>query len=195
MLSILRETVDEEPGYKRAVDQWGYGNVQYRERLEAIARYACQNWKGDLLEIGCWKGETTIVLAKVAREFERRVIGVDPWQIGLQNCVGTEYDEFAERTKDYADLIHLIRMPSQWPRAVAEIMRITLCFAFVDGDHSFDVCLSDIRAVGHAPIIAVDDVRWSDDVHRAFERGAQYLERATLIYPLCKEGYILPCLT
>jgi SAM-dependent methyltransferase len=103
VLYILHERVSGEPGYKEAVDQWGYGTVQYRERLEAVARYACQNWQGELLEIGCWKGETTIVLAKVAREFGRRVIGVDPWQVGLQNCNGTEYAEFAERTKDYAN--------------------------------------------------------------------------------------------
>jgi hypothetical protein len=83
-----------------------------RERIKYIAEYCCKNFKGDLIEIGAHVGETTIILCEVAKEYNRRVIVVDPWELGTQNCNGGEYDRFINNTKDCIEYIDMYRESS-----------------------------------------------------------------------------------
>jgi hypothetical protein len=173
-------------------DPAGCGSVQQRDRLEAVAAWCASNCPGDLVEIGCMNGSTTVRLARVAQAHGRRVLAVDPWLTGTQDCRGGEYENFMQVTVPYRDIVDVVRLPSQEPEAVRRIQERAVCFGFVDGLHTYDACLGDILALAHAAVIAVDDVNWRpDDLRLAFWDGAQKLGRALYWHPLCREGYIL----
>lgn len=160
------------------------------DRLREVANLCVEEWPGDFIEIGCYTGGTTAELAKVARKHGRRVVAVDPW--GDDPAV---YEKFIERTAEYADIIDVIRLPSQDEEAIAQIQARPLCFVFVDGLHEYGPLLSDIRAVSSCEgIIAVDDINWRpDDLRKAFWDMAKELGRSLYWHPKCREGYLLPC--
>lgn len=147
-----------------------YGAHAQSERLRAIVgALAAEGLPGDLVEIGCLRGLTTVQLAGVAQQFHRRVIAIDPWEPGTQNCEGGEYEEFCAAIAPYGDWVETLRMRSDDPRVSAYLAPRPLLFAFVDGLHTYEVCTSDLRMVGHARAIAVDDTNWSAEVRRAYE--------------------------
>ncbi len=160
------------------------------DRIREVANLCAGEWPGDFIEIGCYTGGTTMELAKVAGKHGRRVVAVDPWEEDP-----AIYENFIERTAQHADIIDVIRLPSQNEEAIAQIKARPLCFAFVDGLHEYEPLLSDIRAVAHCTgVITVDDVNWRpDDLRRALWEGAEELGRSLYWHPKCREGYLLPC--
>lgn len=165
------------------------GSTYLRERLTIIAERCCRDWEGDLVEIGCLNGSTTVRLAQVAKLHNRRVIAIDPWQEGTQNCTGAEYPRFLETIAPYQDIVDVVRKDSRDPDAIAYLRMRQLAMGFVDGLHEYQTCLSDIHACYHAKLIAVDDIRWSDECARAFFEGASNRQRIDLQWT--HEGYIL----
>jgi len=143
-------------------------NYEQSDRIREVARLCAGAYPGDLVEIGCHTGGTTRELGIVAREHGRRVIAVDPWEENPPI-----YDDFLRRTKEYGDLIDVIRLPSQNGEAVKQIKARPLCFAFVDGLHEYEALACDIRTVAHCVgVIAVDDVNWRpNDLRKAFWEG------------------------
>lgn len=173
---------------------WAHGSLQHRDRIEQIAIFSAERWPGDLIEIGAYYGATTLRLLKIARRFKRRVIVIDPWEIGTQNCKGGEYEAFIENTRAWADILDIVRKPSQDEEAIRYVMERYLCFAFIDGRHTYEAAYSDALMVGHcAGIIAMDDILWNSAVSRAFEESSERLERQMVRHNLCREGYLLPC--
>lgn len=160
------------------------GNL--RERIRRIAAFACEHYDGDLLEIGGYTGETTKLLASVAREYGRRVLVVDPWKAGTQNCCGREYPQFLKNTLPYADIVDVVRLESQHENAVSAIRGRALAFAFVDGLHTYEAAGSDVAACDHAAIICMDDIRWNDGLRRLFEES----EKLKAWNYGCREGYL-----
>jgi len=164
-------------------------------RLYSVARLCASYYAGDLVEIGAFKGGTTVQLLQVAEEFNRRVLVIDPWETGTQDCYGPERRIFLKATAPWADRLDVLRLSSQDPEATAAIKARMLCFAYVDGLHQYEPCLTDIHSVEHcAGVIAVDDVRWSSGVLTAFFQGAMDLERVPLFYipQGIREGYLPP---
>ena len=47
-------------------------------KLSYVAEYCCQNFEGDLIEIGCLRGSYD-KYAEVAKKYGRKVWAVDPW--------------------------------------------------------------------------------------------------------------------
>jgi len=184
-----RATTDEYASFKLATHM--HGSNQQRQRIALIAELCAQRYPGDLVEIGAYIGQTTVRLAEVARKYHRRVIAVDPWEPGTQNCEGWEYDAFLQNIEPYADIVDVVRASSLDKSTKALIAKRPLCFAFVDGLHTYDACLSDICTVAHAGIIVVDDVLWSDELMRAFRHGAYKTRRIPVHHPLCREGYLI----
>lgn len=175
-----------------------YGGTEQRERIRAVAELNVQRHEGDLIEIGAFKGETTRYLCAVAQRYSRRVIVVDPWKTGTQDCDGGEFETFLQNVEPYLDLVDVIRASSVEPAVISEIATRKLAFAFVDGHHSYEACLSDICAVRHTlGMIAVDDlivhpeIWWGDGVSLAFRRGATRTGRIAIRDPWIREGYLL----
>ncbi len=192
LVSILELYIGDEQNYYRhnaSSGFWRWGWIQQRERLAAVARQCVTDYEGDIVEIGCQEGLTTKLLCRVARQYNRRVIAIDPWQIGTQACEGGEYEKFLVNIEPYKDIVDILRLPSQ-DIAVAEYFTDKkLCFAYVDGLHTNIACTSDIRTVSHARCIAVDDILWSGDLLMAYMDSLK--SSFHVRHPYCREGYIL----
>lgn len=191
---IIESLVDKEPetfsGEGQWASPWTKGTAQRRHRLEAIATYAAERWKGDLLEIGAYCGQTTIILAEIAKKHKRRVIAIDPWEVGRQNCDGHEYGEFLKATKPWKRIIDVIKLPSEDEKAIETIKARELCFAYVDGRHTYENCYSDIMACAHAVIVAVDDLVWNVDVERAFYDAQADSLKSLIRHEMTTEAYL-----
>jgi len=146
------------------------GGRLFRERVEVVARAAAEQHPGDLLEIGARVGLTTVRLARIAREHGRRVLVVDPWEQGTQDCRGWEYGKFVERMEPWKDVLDVVRRRSDHADALEAIKR-DLCFALVDGLHTDKAALADMRACGHAWVVCVDDIIGPESVMGAFVQG------------------------
>jgi hypothetical protein len=161
-----------------------------RDRLRIMAECAAAESSGDFLEIGANVGETTAVLLRIAKEWDRRVIVIDPWEIGTQNCNGGEFQKFTVRTAPWRNFLTVLRMRSDDPVAVKTMKDATLCFSFVDGLHEYETCLNDIRNVLHSYLIVVDDT-WYKDIAKALKESTD--RRIVTAHDLfIREGYILP---
>lgn len=164
-----------------------------RDRLGELAEECAERYAGDLCEIGALKGQSTVRFLQVAARHDRRVLVVDPWKPGTQNCRGHEYGEFIKNTQAYSEYLDIVRKASQHKAAIAAMLARELCWAYVDGLHKHGACLGDIMAVRHADLIVVDDVRVFDGVRAAFWQAAALLGRMAIYRPELgiREGYLV----
>lgn len=191
---VFTELTDEEVRY---VGELESGSYQNRPRLKRVAEYCVRNWPGDIVEIGLGHGGTTRIFAEVARAHNRRVIAVDPFNV-MGTAWGDDYFEtFLRTTEPWQDDIDLIKASSLDPKTICAIGEQNLCFAYVDGLHTYKACHTDIQTVGHCKgIIAVDDIHvrysYAAVVLRAFRDGAALLDRIPVDCEFSREGYLAP---
>lgn len=170
-----------------------YGGSLQRERLENFARWSAARYPGDFVEIGAFRGDTSRQLARAAAETGRRLIVIDPWMTGSQDCSGEEHAAFLANIEPWKEHVDIWRESSQAPNVIARLQQRPLCFAFVDGLHTLHGAFSDTMAVGHAKgIIAADDVRYNHDLAFAHNHASSLLGRTPIIDPDMREAYILP---
>jgi predicted O-methyltransferase YrrM len=170
-----------------------YGGSLQRQRIENIARWSAAHYAGDFVEIGALAGETSRILAKAAAETGRRLIVIDPWMTGSQDCQGSEYEQFLANIAPWREHVDVWRESSVNAEIIAKLKARPLCFAFVDGWHVLHACFSDLMAAGHAAgIIATDDVRYNHDLAFAHQHAGSLLGRDVIIDPDMREAYLLP---
>lgn len=129
-----------------------------------VARYAAK-YPGDYCEIGAGVGNTTIQLLRLANEFSKKVLVVDPFEKGWNEmpesyAKGYPKEVFYGTLTEYKELMELHEVTSLCSSAERFLFR-PLCFAFVDGLQYKGAVLSDLRIVNHAKIICVDDMNRS----------------------------------
>ena len=125
--------LEEQRKFNATCDNmYTFGGSLQRQRLENFARWSASRHPGDLVEIGAYRGETSRRLAQVAAETGRRLIVIDPWMTGGQDCDGTEYQQFLDNIAPYQQHVDVWRKSSQEPDVISEIKKRPLCFAFVD---------------------------------------------------------------
>jgi predicted O-methyltransferase YrrM len=164
------------------------------ERLLLAAEWSLRRYAGDMVEIGVLGGGTTVKLARLAAQYGRRVIAVDPWVPGQGGCAETTRQEFTGRTWKYRALIDVVHDYSQSEAAVRYIKARPLCFAYIDGAHYYEPCSTDIETVSHcAGVIVLDDL-WMEGVLRAFGEAGQRPDREAFSHRILAEGYLLPVL-
>ena len=132
------------------------GRRYYRERLEKCAEWSAQNYDGDFIEIGAHHGKTTLLLAKLAKKYNRKVIVIDPWSAAkvpfdgdLKYFQGDEYGIWCDNTKEYSDVIEVYRMSSQNLELPNILKKREFCFAWVDGSHTVKALKNDLNLVKH----------------------------------------------
>jgi len=172
---VLRE-FDEAEENARCDDHHWYGGRRQRERVAALADLTLGRHAGDIVEIGACQGICTALLAEVAARHGRRVVVIDPWIPGTQDCEGREYEEFKENTAKFSEHIDVIREPSMAPIVFEKLKDRPLAFAFVDGLHTFEACWSDFLLVRHtAGLVVADDARYNVEVLAAARIRARQL--------------------
>ncbi len=187
------ERLAESPQGRDDDNLYSYGGHWQSQRVAALAELAVRRHPGDIVEVGVNRGFTTMLLAPIAQRHGRKIIAIDPWIAGTQNCQGFELDEFLKNTAPWRDSVEIWKMSSFAPEAFARMGRRPLAFAFVDGLHTFDACMSDFRLVGHAAgLIAADDVRYNREVALALRVSARRLGRRAFHLPSMREGYLIP---
>lgn len=103
-----------------------------------------------ICEIGCWKGKSTVALAKIAKAVNGRLYSIDHWK-GTENtpfrAMADEADIFqiwktnlsGEGLSDYVEPVKSLSS-----EAVKMFEDNFFDFIFIDGDHKYEACLEDI---------------------------------------------------
>ena len=183
---------NDESAISGDLNMYEIGGRLQRERLAGIADFCASRFSGDLVEIGACRGETTRLLGQVARKHGRRLVVIDPWVLGSQDCSSDEYETFLKNTEDIRDVLDVWRESSTDKGVVKRLSARQLCFSFVDGWHVLHACLSDIISSGHAKgVIAIDDTRYNHDLLFSVRRGAKKLNRPNILqHNWHRESYI-----
>ena len=161
------------------------GSKFQRERIKRICELTLKLYKGDILEIGCHEGSTTIILCELARKYKRRVLAIDPWN-GSQQGDESVYKRFVERTRKYTDVLSVYRNKSQDDTVCELVDNSNICFSFVDGLHTYAACKVDIELCkNNSGTMCVDDLSWMEELRDLFDESPfdKYHN------PVCREGY------
>lgn len=139
---------------------------------------------GVFVEVGSWKGRSTVYMAHELRALGKRVkfFCVDTWEGSPENIDdpwvrgGSLFDLFRKNTDEYRDLITPVRKPST--EAALTFDDGSVDIVFIDACHEYQSVKADIAAwlpkVRPGGIIAGHDYRWRGDdpvkkaVHEAF---------------------------
>lgn len=110
----------------------GLPNDEFRRQAERnfLKQHASQYSGGSVLEIGSWKGASTIALC----ETENHVTSVDSWEYG------DVFDEFIENTKQFDNLTFFKGTSKQFFQQNNQLFDLI----FIDGDHSRDSFYHDL---------------------------------------------------
>jgi len=128
---------------------------------------ACPTTKGEILEIGSFKGKSTIILAKGASLTARtKVVAVDP----LTSPAATDPDLKGEESclKDFqanlrnTDVEKNVEFHCKYSWELAEVWNRDIRLLWIDGDHTYSGTKSDFdmfsRFLSNGAIIAMHDV-------------------------------------
>jgi hypothetical protein len=191
--SLLIERGSEHEFNASCDNMYHYGGSKQRQRLADLAEWSLGNYPGDLLEIGAFCGETSRLFAEIAARFGRRLIVIDPWITGSQDCDGMEFEAFQKNIEPFRDHVDVWRSSSLEDSVIRRLKQRPLSFSFVDGLHTLKACFSDILAAGHTRgVIAVDDTRYNHDLIFAVRHAACKLGRYAVQEPSLRESYLLP---
>ncbi len=93
-----------------------------------------------IVEIGCYKGRSTYVLASGC---QGKVYAVDPlnWKAWWDHT-GDTYSDFQENMKEFSNLA-VMRMTSA-EAAVSDLIPPMVDMVFIDGDHAYEEALKDL---------------------------------------------------
>jgi hypothetical protein len=170
-----------------------YGGSRQSERVAALADWCLGKIPGDIVEIGANRGVTTRLLAPVAQRHGRKVIAIDPWITGTQNCSGGEYADYLQNIAPWPDTVETWKLSSFAAETFQRMRDRGVAFAFVDGLHTFDACMSDFWLVRQTRgLIVADDARYNREVSFAARVSARRLGRRAVQLPDLREAYLLP---
>lgn len=157
-----------------------------RTLARAAARQGCV-----FLELGSWCGDSTIVIAKVAKEFNGRLFCVDWWK-GSENTyledIASSKDVFShfwERIckEGLEDVVVPIRAKTD--TAFEVLKKESFDFIFIDADHTYNAVASDIKH--YAPLVKKRGILCGHDCEgRLSDYDMDFLEAGKNID--CSEG-------
>lgn len=146
------------------------GHSLQRERIALIAEKCCQAVSGDLIEIGCYAGATSRLLAGIARKYGRRLLCVDNWSNATPFDHATPKRKFYETMEAYSDVLDVLEADAHERETIARIQERRFALAFSDNGHEKAWHVRELETL--LPVtdgaIAVDDVYlpWVEDAIR-----------------------------
>ena len=133
-----------------------------RALAKSVARHGCK-----FLEIGSWCGDSSVVLAEVAKENKGNLFCIDWWK----GNIGTELAEIASKhdvfsyfwrhinDRELQETVVPIRAKSD---LISNILKKEVFdLIFVDGDHRYQAILKDLKQ--YAPLVRCKGVFCGDD--------------------------------
>lgn len=119
-------------------------------------------------EIGSYLGASALVMSSALPD-GARLFCIDTWMNdAMSEGVRDTYAEFLSNTARCGDRIVAVRSEST---EAARRFESTLDFLFIDGDHSYEGCRSDLEAwlpkLKPGAVVAFHDIGWADGVQRA----------------------------
>jgi predicted O-methyltransferase YrrM len=115
---------------------------QIRE-TEAAYLYRLARRKGNIVEIGCLFGRSTVALVMAAKIFGASVTSIDPF-IETANTQQLSSQDFWKKNLDDLDLKPPELMAMKSHEAASQYDR-EIAFIFIDGGHSYETVKQDIR--------------------------------------------------
>lgn len=125
-------------------DDW----FTYPYLYEWIVRTAPRS--GIFVEVGCWKGKSTVYLANKIKELRKDIIilAVDHFKGSANHQVrpdvGLIWDIFNENIRGLEDIIKPMRMDSL--EAASKLSNGSVDFVYIDAEHTEDAVRNDINA-------------------------------------------------
>jgi len=150
---------------------WPEEKVQLGKLLQASP--------GDLaIEIGCFRGVTSLYLAQICRELKKKLVCIDVWDMRQDRSDDSVYYYFLETIEPVKDSVIILKSPSEI--AVNKLPPGEVGFVFVDGDHSFEGAYRDLtnywKVLREGGVMAIHDVldtKGWDGVGKAFDTFLQ----------------------
>jgi len=128
--------------------------------------------KGNIIEIGCYLGYSSILMASAFGKLERKLYAIDlfnrekGWKGGgTDTWIYRDFSqrEFAEKVvaeSGLQDSIEILQGPSG--EVVNQLTDVSdVGMIFIDGDHSHDGCMADL--LSYAPLISAGGILVMDD--------------------------------
>ena len=119
--------------------------------------------EGDVVEVGCWEGRSTIALAKACSPAQVRA--VDTWQGSpgeISAELAAERDVFATFCRNTRHLGNVLPFRMDWRRYFAEFAHPTR-FLHIDATHTYDEVRANIVAA--LPHMVAGGIICGDDNH------------------------------
>ncbi len=136
---------------------------------------------GEILEIGSFRGRSTIVLAKAVELSDNaRIHAVDPLELDEwadKSAAGKPTSARAMLEKNFAScgVTNKIEIHQQYSHKLAPHWNQKLRVLWIDGDHTYEGALADYE--NFLPHLAVGGVIAFHDVMTAFECGRVFLDK------------------
>jgi len=140
------------------------GHLKQRERIALLAERCCQKREGDLIELGVYSGDTSKILAIIARKYGRKLICVDPFPMGTPWELGEKiHAVFETNMRPFSDVVIFHHADAHSPEMVAEIQKRRYAFSMSDDGHELWHHIVELRAL----LPVTDGLLLADDVYLA----------------------------
>lgn len=105
------------------------------------------NVEGDIVEIGCFKGENSKWLAEQAQNFNRRLICIDLWPAPKY---APRKNDFLENIMENSEVVDIFHNDSKSVIVKNKLENTKIAVALVDGNHSLEYAKYDLELVKHS---------------------------------------------
>lgn len=137
-----RKKIDED------LSLWGWGE-QYNEDgaidQKVIQVLLIKELNTNVVEIGCYEGNTTVLFNAAVSILGKNVLAIDPYN-GDDGGNEETLQKFVVRTRNCDNLI-FVHNTSQSERAFEAMQDLEYSYCFIDGAHTYEACLSDLLQV------------------------------------------------
>lgn len=141
-----------------------------------------------VIEIGAYKGATTVYLADECESAGKQLIAIDPWDNRQDGSDEDTFAEFTRRIRPYKDRVTVIRDDSQHAELPEDVSG-NVCLVFIDGDHTYPHCRRDMEKfyplLSTGSCLAVHDTfcpYWGAGIRKGLKEFIKQLPRPTEVF-------------